>query len=55
VLARRTLDLLSAEAIIALQVLIAMRAGKLEIAHGPTLAGRRKSTMPRFQNPEPRL
>jgi hypothetical protein len=34
VLARWTLDLFSAEAIVALQVLFAMRAGKLEIAHG---------------------
>ena len=34
VLARRALDLFSAEAVVALQMLVAMRTGKLELAHG---------------------
>jgi len=36
VVARGTLDLLSAEALVALQVLIAMRTRKLELAHDTT-------------------
>ena len=38
VMAGRTLNLFSAHALVALQVLIALRAGKLELAHGRTLA-----------------
>src|SRR5689334_12704146 len=40
VLARRTLDLLPTQAVVALQVLFAVRAGELEIAHGPECSRR---------------
>jgi hypothetical protein len=38
-MARGALDLSSSKPFVALQVLFAMRAGKLELAHGTTLAG----------------
>jgi hypothetical protein len=44
-IARGTLNLFSAQALIALQVLIAMRAGKLEITHAGSLAEFVDSTM----------
>jgi hypothetical protein len=51
-LARRALDLFSAEAIIALQVLVAVRTGKLEVAHGGNVAGnpggRQMATLSKF-------
>jgi hypothetical protein len=38
-IASRTLNLFSTEALVALQMLIAFRAGKLEVAHGLTVSG----------------
>src|ERR1043166_7361264 len=47
-LARRALDLFSAQPLVTLQVLIAMRAGKFELAHAGSLAEFPKRTMPGF-------
>ena len=49
-LARGALNLFSAKPFFALQVLIAVRAGKFELAHAGSLADSAKGTMPRFVN-----
>src|SRR5436190_13484616 len=47
-IARGALNLFSAQAFVALQVLIAMRTGKLELAHGPIIARRRETETAKF-------
>jgi hypothetical protein len=53
-IARGALDLFPAEAFVSLQLLLAMRAGKLELAHGRTIQTHRRNARTQTQ-PEQRL
>src|SRR5688572_3299703 len=54
-IASRALNLFSPQPLIALQVLIAMRARELELAHGETVSGNSRSAMAELELPCPRI